>query len=110
MLDKRRAGVRLHSRGKFLGCWPVRRSFSSYDRNGFDDLVIAPAEGAETYITRFDNTDLMFDYTGEWNHNTNVQLQELQAYAVLGEGWLFVRGGFHRNRNCHHRRRKGRVP
>ena len=44
--------------------------FSSYDRNGFDDLVIAPAEGAETYITRFDNTDLMFDYTGEWNHNT----------------------------------------
>ena len=32
--------------------------------------MIAPAEGAETYITRFDNTDLMFDYTGEWNHNT----------------------------------------
>lgn len=32
--------------------------------------MIAPAEVAETYITRFDNTDLMFDYTGEWNHNT----------------------------------------
>lgn len=55
--------------GSFLGAGRAA-FFSSYDRNGFDDLVIAPAEGAETYITRFDNTDLMFDYTGEWNHNT----------------------------------------
>ena len=55
--------------GSFLGAGRAA-FFSSYDRNGFDDLVIAPAEGAETYVTRFDNTDLMFDYTGEWNHNT----------------------------------------
>ena len=55
--------------GSFLGAGRAA-FFSSYDRNGFDDLVIAPAEGAETYIPRFDNTDLMFDYTGEWNHNT----------------------------------------
>ena len=55
--------------GSFLGAGRAA-FFSSYDRNGFDDLVIAPAEVAETYITRFDNTDLMFDYTGEWNHNT----------------------------------------
>ena len=42
--------------GSFLGAGRAA-FFSSYDRNGFDDLVIAPAEGAETYVTRFDNTD-----------------------------------------------------
>ncbi|MGN0643012.1 MAG: glycosyl hydrolase family 59 [Huintestinicola sp.] len=44
--------------------------FSSYNRNSFDDLLIEPVEGADTYITRYDNTDLCFEYEGEWEHNT----------------------------------------
>lgn len=44
--------------------------FSSYNRNSFDNLAIEPADGAEAYITRTDNTDLTFSYSGEWEHNT----------------------------------------
>lgn len=55
--------------GSFLGAGRAA-FFSSFDRNSFGDLVIEPAEGADIYITRFDNTDMMFDYTGDWNHNT----------------------------------------
>lgn len=43
--------------------------FSSYNRNSFDDLVIEPV-GSEPYITRFDETDSCFEYSGEWEHNT----------------------------------------
>lgn len=44
--------------------------YSSYNRNSFADLLIEPVEGAETYITRFDNTAACFEYMGEWEHNT----------------------------------------
>lgn len=43
--------------------------FSSYNRNSFDDLVIEPV-GSEPYITRFDETDSCFEYSGEWEHKT----------------------------------------
>lgn len=55
--------------GSFLGAGRAA-FFSSFDRNSFGDLVIEPAESSEAYITRFDNTDMMFDYTGDWDHNT----------------------------------------
>ncbi|MGN1089074.1 MAG: glycosyl hydrolase family 59 [Huintestinicola sp.] len=44
--------------------------YSSYNKNCFDNLLIEPVRGAETYITRFDNTDSCFEYEGEWEHNT----------------------------------------
>lgn len=44
--------------------------YSSYNRNGFDNLVIEAADGAEPYITRFDNTHAMFTYSGDWQHET----------------------------------------
>ena len=76
--------------GSFLGAGRAA-FFSSYDRNGFDDLVIAPAEGAETYVTRFDNTDLMFDYTGEWNHNTMSSFKNYKRTISKGaEGAYFT--------------------
>lgn len=34
--------------------------YSSYNQNCFDNLLIEPAEGAETFITRYDNTDECF--------------------------------------------------
>lgn len=58
--------------------------FSSYDRNGFDNLVIAPAEGGSTYITRYDNTDLMFNYTGEWEHNTMSSFKNYKRTLSTG--------------------------
>lgn len=44
--------------------------YSSYDRNSFDELEVAPAENADPYISRVDNTDLAFNYSGEWVHDT----------------------------------------
>ncbi len=43
--------------------------YSSYNRNSFDNIDIEPL-GDSPYITRFDNTDLCFEYEGEWEHNT----------------------------------------
>lgn len=44
--------------------------YSSYNKNSFDHLLLEPAEGSGTYITRYDNTDPCFEYEGEWEHNT----------------------------------------
>ena len=44
--------------------------FSSYNKNTFDNIVISPAEDTDTYITRYDNMDMCFDYSGEWDHST----------------------------------------
>ncbi len=38
---------------------------SSYNQNCFDNILVEPVEGAETYITRYDNTDSCFlSYAG----------------------------------------------
>ena len=42
--------------------------YSSYNRNCFDNFTAEPVEGAETYVSRFDNTDLCFSYSGDWSH------------------------------------------
>lgn len=42
--------------------------FSSYDRNCFDRIDITPAT-ENYYITRFDDTDEVFEYRGNWRHN-----------------------------------------
>ena len=43
--------------------------FSSYNKNCFDRIDIAPA--TDNYsITRYDDTDEIFEYTGSWSHNT----------------------------------------
>lgn len=39
--------------------------YSSYNQNCFNDLVVAPIAGAQTYVTRYDNTDTCFAYAGE---------------------------------------------
>ena len=65
--------------------------YSSYDRNGFDDLVIAPAEGGSAYITRVDNTDLAFSYAGEWEHNTMSSFKNYKRTLSTGkEGSSFT--------------------
>ncbi len=59
--------------------------YSSYDRNGFDNLVIAPAEGGSAYVSRIDNTDMQFTYEGEWDHNTMSSFKNYKRTLSTGE-------------------------
>lgn len=59
--------------------------YSSFNRNSFDDLVIAPAEGGNTYITRMDNTDLAFNYSGEWKHETMSSFKNYKRTLSSGK-------------------------
>ncbi len=43
--------------------------YSSYNRNFFSSVEVTPASDSY-YITRFDDTDEVFSYSGEWQHNT----------------------------------------
>lgn len=44
--------------------------YSSWNNNCFDNIAVDSVKGSEPYITRFDNTDAAFSYTGNWAHNT----------------------------------------
>lgn len=44
--------------------------YSSWNNNCFDNIAVEPVVETEPYITRFDNTDSAFSYTGNWTHNT----------------------------------------
>ena len=44
--------------------------YSSWNNNCFDNIAVEQVEETEPYITRFDNTDSAFSYTGNWTHNT----------------------------------------
>lgn len=44
--------------------------YSSYYNNCFDNVRVEPVEGAETYITRLDDTDEGITYSGDWSHST----------------------------------------
>ena len=59
--------------------------YSSYNRNGFDNLVIEAADGAEPYITRFDNTHAMFTYSGDWQHETMSSFKNHKRTLSSGE-------------------------
>ncbi len=41
--------------------------YSSYNHNSFEYVKVLP-NGINPYITRIDDTDYTFDYTGEWKH------------------------------------------
>ena len=59
--------------------------YSSYNRNSFDNISVQPIEGAETYVTRYDNTDLCFDYEGKWEHNTMSSFKNYKRTISKGE-------------------------
>lgn len=58
--------------------------YSSYNRNGFNALLIEPIDGADTYITRCDNTDACFEYEGEWEHNTMSSFRDYKRTISKG--------------------------
>lgn len=59
--------------------------YSSYNRNGFDNLVIEAVDGAEPYITRFDNTHAMFTYSGDWQHDIMSSFKNYKRTVSSGE-------------------------
>lgn len=59
--------------------------YSSYNRNGFDNLVITPSENSNSYITRYDNTDLMFSHSGDWEHNTMSSFKNYKRTLSTGK-------------------------
>lgn len=59
--------------------------YSSYNKNCFDNLLIEPIESVETYITRYDNTDLCFEYDGEWEHNTMSSFKNYKRTISKGK-------------------------
>lgn len=59
--------------------------FSSYNNNSFDNIKLEPVEGAETYVRRYDNTDIQFGYNGSWTHNTMDTFRNYKRTVSEGE-------------------------
>lgn len=59
--------------------------YSSYNKNSFDNVKVEPVENTETYIRRYDNTDLAFNYSGSWTHNTMDSFRNYKRTVSDGE-------------------------
>ncbi len=60
--------------------------FSSYNKNCFDRIDITPVSEAY-FITRYDDTDEVFRYSGDWKHNTmNSFANYKRTLSSGGEG------------------------
>lgn len=57
----------LQSEGAFIGAGRAAL-YSSYNRNYFEKIDILPI-GGSPYITRYDDTDDCFEYSGGWTHD-----------------------------------------
>ena len=57
----------LQSEESFIGAGRAAL-YSSYNRNYFEKIEILPI-GKSPYITRYDNTDYCFEYSGDWTHD-----------------------------------------
>lgn len=68
--------------------------YSSYNKNCFDNLLIEPIDGADTYIIRYDNTDLCFEYEGEWEHNTMSSFKNYKRTISKGQAGSSVTVSF----------------
>lgn len=57
--------------------------YSSYNNNCFDNFVAEPV-GKENYISRYDNTDECFSYSGEWNHEVMSSFKNYKRTISTG--------------------------
>ena len=55
---------------KAVSCGGRASLYSSFDKNYFDSIKVEAVDSCENYISRYDNTDWAFDYSGSWEHNT----------------------------------------
>lgn len=59
--------------------------YSSYNRNSFENLEITPADGAFTYIRRYDDTDKEFSYVGDWEHKLMSSFTDYKRTVSVGK-------------------------
>ncbi len=59
--------------------------YSSYDNNYFEDLVIEPAENGSVYVSRIDDTDKEFEYSGEWEHRLMAGFGDYKRTLSVGK-------------------------
>lgn len=64
--------------------------YSSYYNNCFDNVRVEPVEGAEAYVTRFDDTDDGIAYTGDWSHSTMDSFKNYKRTISTGNSGASV--------------------
>ncbi len=69
--------------------------FSSYNKNSFSRLEILPIDGINPYITRCDNTDMVFSYEGDWKHDTLSGFCHYKRTISTGEKGCKLTLNFH---------------
>lgn len=69
--------------------------YSSYDRNCFGNILAAPTDNPETYVTRYDNTDEVFTaYDGEWDFVTSGGFRNYKRTVFSGAKGASVKFAF----------------
>lgn len=76
-----------YTSGKFTGAGRAA-VYSSYHKNHFSRLLIEPGE--DTYIRRYDDTDSVFDYEGEWEHDTMESFHNYKRTISTGKAGSLV--------------------
>ena len=64
--------------------------YSSYYNNCFDNVRVEPVEGAEAYVTRFDDTDDGITYKGDWTHSTMDSFKNYKRTISTGNSGASV--------------------
>lgn len=58
--------------------------YSSYHNNCFDNVKVEPIKGADTYISRLDDTDDGITYEGDWSHSLMDSFKNYKRTASTG--------------------------
>lgn len=68
--------------------------YSSYNKNSFKNLSIEPlgSDDAYTYAERFDDTDMRFEYFGNWEHELMSSFKNYKrtlSKGTVGDSLIF---------------------
>ena len=72
-----------HAAGDRKGSAGRAALYSSYDRNCFGKIEIEPI-GEEPYVTRYDDTDCIIEYSGEWRHDCMSSFRNFRRTVSKG--------------------------
>lgn len=68
--------------------------FSSYNKNSFSDFKAEPAENISPYVRRYDDTDGVFSYTGEWEHKLMSSFSDYKRTVSVGKAGAGLKFSF----------------
>ena len=84
----------IHSENDRKGSAGRAALYSSYDRNCFGNIEIKPI-GEEPYVTRYDCTDGIIEYCGEWKHDCMSSFRNFRRTVSKGRAGSRVTVRFH---------------